>query len=133
MNAVYRATPAEDILFIGYTADTGAGTLAGFRDGALAGIRDRARKDGLTVSDVDPGAGGGQGVCLTVPVAGVPAPVPECAWVTDDSSGLSIPIPYPVGANTPPPSVNELADLMRRMRPDLELSCTPANVHAGCQ
>lgn len=105
--AVYHQ-PTSDIVFIGGTVTQPAGLLAM--------LRGRPGQQPGADTEVDPGPGGGTGICTQAPNSGG-IQVPACAWVTDDSFGQLIPL---VPINNPVvPSAQDLAALMRRMRPDL--------------
>jgi hypothetical protein len=123
--AVYRAAkddphtgrPAGEVLFVGGTT--------GERATLLALLRGRADRPGGTVTDIDPGAGGGDGLCTAVPEAGVT--VAECAWVTDTSFGELLPLIPTTGPAPVTPTVPQLAALLRQMRPDLDrTTATPS-------
>jgi hypothetical protein len=107
--AVYRSARGE-VLFVGGTV--------GDRAILLTVLRRRADQPGGTVTGIDPGAGGGQGLCTAVPEAGIT--VPECAWVTDTSFGELLPLIPTTGPVPPAPTVPQLAALLRQMRPVLD-------------
>ncbi len=113
--AVYLAqdtSPPIGYLFTGGTVKDPQGVLAVLGNGG-------------TASNIDPGPAGGQGVCTES--AGVPA----CGWVDDHTFGYLYPL-FPLDGPSAAPSVKELSELMRRMRPDLELACRAATV-AQCR
>lgn len=96
----------KNLLFIGATieelADPGS---------FVAGFRQTAEESNGEFSEIEPGDGGGQGVCAVLDVGGGNK-VTECAWVTSDSFGEVV--------SLTPRTADEVAELMRKMRPDLE-------------
>ncbi|KPM55967.1 hypothetical protein ACG83_12245 [Frankia sp. R43] len=110
LSAVYRAPDNDLFVFWGKTPDP-ARLLTAFRDGATY--------YGHTTVDVIPGPGGGQAACSPQASSNAPVAIPTCLWVTADSFGQIFPL-VPSGVTAPPvPTMQELAELMRRMRPDL--------------
>jgi hypothetical protein len=92
------------VIFIG-----GTGPL-GDPDKFVSSFRSAASSTG-TVTEVDPGAGGGRGVCAEATAAS--QTIAFCAWATNDSFGEIV-------STSPGKSASQVADLMRKMRPDLE-------------
>ncbi|HEY7486424.1 MAG TPA: hypothetical protein VH912_18315 [Streptosporangiaceae bacterium] len=92
------------VIFIG-----GTGPL-GDPDKFVSSFRSAASSSG-TVTEVDPGAGGGRGVCAEASAAS--QTIAFCAWATNDSFGEIV-------STSPGKSASDVADLMRKMRPDLE-------------
>jgi hypothetical protein len=73
-------------------------------------------------AEVDPGPHGGKAACgtVTAELAGRPVTVVTCAWQTRQTFGQLTEVP-PTGGNQTL-SANAMAELMRRMRADLEPS-----------
>jgi serine/threonine protein kinase len=92
------------VIFLG-----GTGPL-GDPDAFVTSFRSAASASG-SVTEVDPGAGGGRGVCAEATSGGTT--IAFCAWATTDSFGEIV-------STTPGRSVSSVAAQMRRMRPDLE-------------
>jgi predicted Ser/Thr protein kinase len=92
------------VIFLGGTGPLGdpAAFVSSFRSAASASG---------TVTEVDPGAGGGRAVCAEANSSGTS--IAFCAWATRDSFGEVV-------STTPGKSVGAVATQMRRMRPDLE-------------
>jgi hypothetical protein len=76
----------------------------------VSSFRSAASSSG-NVTEVDPGAGGGKGVCAEANASG--QTIAFCAWATSDSFGEIV-------STSPGKSATEIAALMRKMRPDLE-------------
>lgn len=110
VTAVYRESGTDSlgspkrILFVG-----GTGPL-GDPKKFVDGFRSSASSQG-TVTEVDPGSGGGKGVCTQISKLGQTTAI--CAWATNDSFGEVVPLS--AGKTS-----SDLAILMRQMRPDLE-------------
>jgi hypothetical protein len=92
------------VIFLG-----GTGPL-GDPDKFVSSFRSAASSNG-TVTEVDPGTGGGKGVCAEARASG--QTIAFCAWATSDSFGEIV-------STSPGKSATEIAALMRKMRPDLE-------------
>lgn len=92
------------VIFLG-----GTGPL-GDPDAFVTSFKNAASSSG-TVTEVDPGAGGGRGVCAEA-TSGT-TKIAFCAWATTDSFGEIV-------STTPGKSAGSVAVQMRRMRPDLE-------------
>ncbi|HEU5159218.1 MAG TPA: serine/threonine-protein kinase [Streptosporangiaceae bacterium] len=92
------------VIFLGGTGPLGdpAAFVSSFRSAASASG---------TVTEVDPGAGGGRAVCADARAGSTT--IAFCAWATTDSFGEIV-------STTPGRSVGSVAAQMRRMRPDLE-------------
>jgi hypothetical protein len=103
-NGSTTAVVPAGVIFIGGTGETGGPTkfVSDFRSVASAGG---------TVTEVDPGPGGGKGVCAEIHAGS--QSVAFCAWATDDSFGEVV-------STTPGKPVGDVAEIMRKMRPDLE-------------
>jgi hypothetical protein len=113
VSAIYHragfTAPDGDIVFMGGAVRDPAPLLAEIsgRPGNLP--------QGWQSIDVDFGPSGGRGACAEGPnSAGTVQP--SCIWVTGDSFGHLVPFPAASGV----PTMLELADLMKNMRPDLE-------------
>ncbi|MEU6039021.1 hypothetical protein ABZ801_26795 [Actinomadura sp. NPDC047616] len=104
--AVYADLPqrSQNVVFLGGTGKIGdpAAFLRKVRPGTV-----------LTARDVKPGKGGGRGVCGTFAV--LSDVHVYCSWATESSFGFVASNMPTVGDGTP-----AMADLMRRMRADLE-------------
>jgi hypothetical protein len=70
----------------------------------------QAKANGLTVTNIDPGDGGGKAVCASVTS---PQKVAICAWATNDTIGELVPTVPGYDAKT-------LAKIMRSVRGDVE-------------
>jgi predicted Ser/Thr protein kinase len=92
------------VIFLG-----GTGPL-GDPEAFVTSFRSAASSSG-EVTEVDPGAGGGRGVCAEAR-SGTTS-IAFCAWATTDSFGEIV-------STAPGRSVSTVAAQMRRMRPDLE-------------
>ncbi|MFC5098879.1 hypothetical protein [Amycolatopsis plumensis] len=112
MSAVYHrpgfTAPDGDIVFMGGAVRDPAPLLAEIsgRPGNLP--------QGWQSMNVDLGPNGSRGACAQGPNS-TGAVQPSCIWVTDDSFGHLVPFPAASGV----PTMQELANLMKNMRPDL--------------
>lgn len=93
------------VLFLG-----GEGKI-GSTDDFVDGFRRSLSSSNGTVTEIDPGSGGGKGVCGTITIS--TTSMSFCAWATESSFGEIVP-------TTPGMSQSEVADLMRKMREDIE-------------
>ncbi|WP_018640042.1 hypothetical protein [Parafrankia elaeagni] len=109
VHAVYRAVWGEVLFFGGAVTDA---------DSLLTAFRTGAARNGATVTDIDPGTGGGRAACSSH-ASDPDVAIPTCIWVTADAFGQTFPL-IPRDAAAPSvPTLADLADLTRRMRPDL--------------
>jgi predicted Ser/Thr protein kinase len=92
------------VIFLGGTGPLG--DPAAF----VSSFRGAASSSG-TVTEVNPGVGGGRAVCAEANSGSTS--IAFCAWATTDSFGEIV-------STTPSKSVSSVANQMRRMRPDLE-------------
>lgn len=111
VSAFYKDTRASSrtglpagVVFLGGTGPLG--DPAAF----VSSFRGAASSSG-TVTEVDPGAGGGRAVCAEANSGSTS--IAFCAWATTDSFGEIV-------STTPGRSAGSVASQMRRMRPDLE-------------
>ncbi|HEY7486425.1 MAG TPA: serine/threonine-protein kinase [Streptosporangiaceae bacterium] len=103
-NGSSSASQPAGVIFLGGTGPIGDPDLF------VSSFKGAASQSGK-VTEVDPGAGGGRGVCAQVGSGTVA--VAFCAWATNDSFGEIV-------STAPGRSSSEVAQLMRTMRPDLE-------------
>jgi len=92
-----------------------SGTDMGDADGFRQGLANSGSGANITHHDTDPGGSGSAG-CAEITVATVT--VPLCYWQTDTSLGMVTASPSLTGGTSM--NWNQLADVMRQMRPDVE-------------
>ncbi|MEO3781722.1 hypothetical protein ABGB12_00165 [Actinocorallia sp. B10E7] len=94
-----------------------SGTDMGDTNGFRQGLESSSAGAQVTIHDTDPGGSGTAG-CAEITVATVT--VPLCYWQTDTSLGMVTASPDINGASVTSMQWTQLADIMRRMRPDVE-------------
>jgi hypothetical protein len=94
-----------------------SGTDMGDENGFRQGLENSGSAASVTFHDTSPG-GPGTGGCAEITAATLT--IPLCYWQTGTSLGMVIANPDLVNANPQNMSWSQLADVMRKMRPDLE-------------
>lgn len=94
-----------------------SGTDMGSKDGFRDGLESSSAGANVTIHDTDPGGSGSAG-CAEITAATVT--IPLCYWQTDTSLGMVTANPDISTGSVKTMDWNQLADVMRQMRPDVE-------------
>lgn len=112
VSASYKNSDGGSVFFIGGTGNVDA-------DGFVKGFTESAKKAGGPIKETDPGQLGGKAVCTQQGNATLK--ISYCAWADGSTFGMVMPMPkVGLGASPQTMDMDQVGDLMRKMRPDLQ-------------